>query len=146
MNLLISLGPPIKGYININPMEGKDFYNLEGIEPASCFQIVADGMIDYIPLDKIVPVLNYWITRLRHGGKIVVGGTDSMEVCRRYYSGEISTLEFNESVHGTHDSAWNFKQSQSNLMEITEVLQTIGLKIIKRKLIKHNYIIEAERP
>ena len=51
-----------------------DIRNLDEITLENeCVEIVAEDILDYLQLGESRKVLAHWISKLRHGGKIVVG-------------------------------------------------------------------------
>ena len=72
---------PMSGYQYINPMYGQDIYNLDNIvSDNECTEIFADKIIDFISISNMFNMVSHWIKKLRHGGILVIGGTDCYEL------------------------------------------------------------------
>lgn len=136
----------IDDYINICSEQGHNIHNLQSIESASCKEILALDVVDYISAKHIFKVLENWVSKLRHGGKITIGGTDYIELMRAIEMGEINTAEINIIMYGNQESTWQFKIGMYTLPDIVDSLRQLGLKIIKQRLSQFRFEIEAERP
>jgi len=148
---------PLVGYVNIDPAPQKsvqdevvhirDIKNLHGVcEQSECTEVRAEDVLDFIPLEQLGNVLAGWTYALRHGGKLVIGGTDAMSVSRAYLSGDINTQEYNELIHGVGLHPWSMKSGQVNMSELSEVLEQLGLQVIKKRFNGFKMTVEAIRP
>lgn len=160
MKLRLSVGQiPYSGFTNIDPApvieEDKlgqfdvyagDFKNLETIEDSSCKEIVVEGCLDYIHIDFTVDVIKHWISKLRHGGRIIIRGTNLESVVKLFLNGEITTLDFNHLIYGTGKNTWDNKSGCVNLEEVDEVCRKEGLKILSKQIHSEEFILIAIRP
>lgn len=155
LNLLYGHGDHLQEYININPfaleetdnIRISDVKNLDKIvENAEATEIIASDVIDYLALNEINPTLDHWISKMRHGARLVIGGCDSYDAAKALVQFEIDLETFNMLVHGTQDQPHLFKRMCLTLPGLCEYLTDHGLKIIKKRRNGLNYVVEAQRP
>ena len=84
-------------------------------------------------------MLSGWVKKLRHGGRIVVGGVEIDEVCKAFISKAIDVNQFNKLVH-------EGRVSQITTTDLEKILINHGLTITKKRTDNFNMIIEAIRP
>ena len=80
MKIRITVGAEEKlnGYINVDPVSRfddleSDVRNLDSIaEDAECSEVLAEEVIDFIRREEVYPILDHWISKLRHGGKMSI--------------------------------------------------------------------------
>jgi hypothetical protein len=158
LNLLYGPGPIHgEGFLNINPFSDKDtdtqkqggVENLdEFVDDGEAEQIIALDVIDYLEINKVVPVIVGWVKKLKHGGIITIGGVDLYEVSRNFFRYNISLLQANELIHGKSDMPFLVKKTQFTLKGVIDLLQgQLGLKILKKRLDQETlrYCVEAQR-
>ena len=83
---------------------------------------------------------------MRHGGKIVVGGTDVSLVCMMFNKKAMDLTEFNKIIHGNQTTGWDFKASHLSIKELVELLEGLDLKILKKRHSQFQMSVEAQRP
>lgn len=147
MKIFISIAPLTEfgDYKVVSPMNGNDPFNLE-CNDNECTEIIADHILDYIPVSKCHAVLSHYISKLRHGGKIILGGVDLVEANKIAFTGVFDPIAFNELLFGKQQYAWDFKRGIYSVSLITEYLQSQGLKVTKKRLTPTQFVIEAIRP
>lgn len=158
MKVRLSVGQqPYSGYLNIDPFpsleQGKqydvvpgDIKNLDNfVEPAQATEILAIDVLDYINHSEMVAVLNHYTSKLRHRGKIVIGGTDAMETAKQYLTGKLDTVDFNNTMFGSSQNAWSQKSGVITLTELWQLLQDLGLKVTKKNIDGNKMFVEAFR-
>jgi len=111
-----------------------------------CLEIVAEDILDYLQINESRTVLAHWISKLRHGGKIIVGGTDIAEVCRMFYKRAIDLESLNEIIHGSFEESWSVKLSHTTMEELVLFLESQGIKVTKKRIEGFKMIVEGERP
>ena len=121
-----------------------DISNL--VEDNECLEILAPTIINYLPFNQLQQIITGWVSKLRHGGKIVLGGTDLYEISKRVTRGEIDTDLANVLIYGQQTGVWDVKRSQLNLKDVSDLLSHLGLKIITKKLDGIDMVVEAIRP
>ena len=110
------------------------------VEDSECMEIVVESL-DYIPMSQIVGVLEKLVTKLRHGGTISITGTDLLDMGRVIVERLYTTEELNEAIFGEGLP----KRSSLPLEELTNLLKSFGLKIMKKRLQSSMNYVEAIR-
>lgn len=153
MKLHISINKaPLNGYTNISPMGGEEKFicnpkNLEGlVEDAQCTEIIAEDILDYIASNDILNFLTYYVKKLRHKGKLIIGGTDLYSLCKAVVTKNLNVLLTNHLLHGEQTHPWDFKYGQISLDDLVDLLKSLGLKILKKRVNGYKMVVEAERP
>jgi hypothetical protein len=118
----------------------------EYVDNAECFEIIADDVIDYLPRQEISVVIDNWVSKLRHQGTIVIGGTDAYEVCKMFSQNAIDLQELNNLFHGQQTQEWDVRLNQLTLQTVSEELEKRGLKTLKKRINGFKFSVEAERP
>lgn len=139
----INVGEERQGYDYIDPAQGKDWRNLE-YATAECEEIYAPAILDHIHHTELVQTLEEWVSKLRHGGKITVGGTDLYEMARQITVGSFPMNEANNKLYG-QDLAWHSRKGCYSAMILRELLTQMGLKIDRVALNDYEFVVEAHR-
>ena len=141
MKVNVTINPSnVSGYLNIDASSGGDIGGFGGIvSDSEAVEILATDIINFVPYDKIEDLIDEWIKKLRHGGRLVIGGVDASEVCRAVTQTSMSIEDFNQIVH-------NGRASQMCISKLSEILSNKGLNILKKRLSGFNMIVEAQRP
>lgn len=154
MKIHLSIGDaPISNYLNLDPVQGdlslgqewcacSNFGDLsQFVDPGECWEILADKILDYIHIQDIYNILKYWSSLCRYQGKLIVGGTDLIELSKYTSLGTIDSLHYNTIVFGL-----NYKKLCIHSMnDIVNYLLKLNLTIIKKRINNLQYIIEAKR-
>ena len=115
------------------------------VSDAECTEITADEILDYIPHGQHLAVIQHWVSKLRHGGRIKVGGTDLYEVAKVVMNQLVTNQEANLLLHGNHQHAWDIKHGQMTLNQVVSILRDLGLHIEKQRLNGTKMLVEANR-
>tara|TARA_R100001082_G_scaffold96161_1_gene63643 strand:- start:4931 stop:5395 length:465 start_codon:yes stop_codon:yes gene_type:complete len=142
MKIRITVGSEEKlnGYTNIDPIShfdglNADLRNLDAIaSDAECSEILADEVIDFIRQEEVYPILDHWISKLRHKGSIFISFYDTRQIAKAFFRGKINLDEFNKIVHGTFSAPWDVRLSHTTVEEISKFLQSRGLIVNKKTL------------
>lgn len=143
--------PSIKGYIHVDPFPATenvpsyngtlDTINLDGIvDNNECTEIVAGELVSFVSVENIFAVLNHICMKLRHGGRITVGGIDARMLALGIFNGGVDPAEFNKVI---------FAEGHKSILPMNDIallLARIGLTVTSRELNGVNYLITAERP
>lgn len=140
---IVTQSIPISGYVQINPETGGNIHNIPS-EDNECVEIIADKICDYLPRIFLFKTLKHYLTKLRIGGKIVIGGTELKELAKNLVLND-NYEEFNHNLFGKFDSPWSIKTGVSSVTEISDFLQENGLIITKKRIDRHSFIVEAVR-
>jgi hypothetical protein len=155
INLLYGSDNVLSGFLNIDPFaKDEDIKknkgrvdNLDEIcEDAECLSIIAEDIIDYFSSKEVDNIISHWIKKLRHGGKIVIGGIDLIEVSRSFNNKYIDLINTNLLLFGDQSESWKYRKSCLTSSELVKGLQGLGLNILKNRINNYKYTIEAERP
>jgi len=152
INITVGAKQPLSGYINVDPITKFDglAVDIRDLDPvvndAECTELIAVDVLDYLKKQDAISVVQSWIKKLRHNGKIVIGITDAYEVCKLFYQQRISLDDFNYLLHGALSDAWDIKLNHMTMEIIEELMKSNGLKITKRRLDDYTSIVEGVRP
>jgi hypothetical protein len=151
LNLFVE-GVALNGYVNITPLpaKGSVLGDLRNLDPhcgqAEATEIRATGVLDYVHHSEIIETLRNWVSKLRHGGKLVVGGLEIEEIARLAYIGEYTPHETNQLIFGSGNNYAQLKRGCHSIEDICELLAACGLHIKSKRLLYPNFVIEAVRP
>jgi len=109
----------IEGYEHV-AMNGAEL-DLSRFSNNECTEIIADSILDAVPVQYIAQSLKMLIDKLRMGGKLVIGGTDLRLFCKHVLNQTISPSDANVIVSQC--------QSMTNLDEIVNLVNTTNIKI-----------------
>ena len=157
INITVGSSHVMNGYLNIDPITGQDIEeaqiiradirNLDDVAMDSeCREIIAENVLDYLAKEDSKIALANWVKKLRHKGRIIVGGIDAYEVCKQFYQRVIPIEEFNIAMHGSLENPWEVKLSHSTLSELENQLRSLGVEILSKRVNGLNMVIEGERP
>lgn len=138
VNLTVK-GDNISGYLNIDASVGEDIVELKGVDDAEATEIIASDVINFVTIDSIERLLDGWIKKLRHGGKLIIGGVEIDEVCKAFIHRAIDFQMFNQLIH-------NGRTSHIPINDLEKILIQKGLVIEKKRIDSFNMILETRRP
>lgn len=136
-------GEAVGNYIEVNPKTGGNIVFLPCADNEA-EEILAEGICDYIPRVQLPAVLAHYASKLKHGGKLVIGGTEIKELAKAVVLGDDFEM-FNKMLFGSFDDVWRIKSGATSIIEIVDALKQLGLKIIGKKLNGYNFLVEAVR-
>lgn len=157
MKIKLGVGEiPYAGYLNIDPCPLQtqadcevvigDPRMLYMVEQSECTEILAPNILDYIHVSQLVPFITLLVSKLRHGGKIILGGTDLHTICRSYMIGELKPEELINILYGEEFGAWKNKVGCYPLGEISNILKELDIQIIRKQLENQYMFVEGVRP
>ena len=156
VNITVGSSHHLNGYLNIDPITGGeegaeavkcDIRNLDNLVlDSQCYEIIAEDVMDYLTMEDASLALSNWVQKLRHGGKIIIGGTDIYEASKQFNQGVIPIRDYNNIIHGTMDHPWEVKLSHNTVANLEAGLRLHGIKILKRRINGLSMVIEGERP
>lgn len=124
-------GTQLNGYLNT------DSPTLEQVSHSEATEILAPHIINAIPFQDLGTLFEIFLSKLRKGGIIKIGGYDAIELGRGMLFETVSTVERNSLI--------GMSRCFMTLEEVVEVMEHVGFKIKKKKLDGLYYLIEAER-
>lgn len=116
------------------------------VEDGEAEEILAIDVIDFLPFKQVDGVLAHWISKLRHGANLTVGGIDILAVANGIQTRYVDVMNANHLLFGPQDDPTQFRASTCCLSRIVEVMRSNGLKILKQRLDDYHYVIQAQRP
>lgn len=130
------VNPDIPAYPN--PLSEIDLDTI--VDNNECTEIVAGELINFVPAEKLVNVIGQISRKLRHGGRLCIGGTDLYAFSVAVINGVLNPLEANEAIYS------KAKESMIPMNDVADLLIRLGLVITNRELNGISYTILAERP
>jgi hypothetical protein len=128
-----------ENYKNIEPRINLD----DVVQNAECEEILALNIMDYIPTEIVYNILKHYVSKLRHGGKIILGGTDLVLLSKEIVTGRLNIVEANKMLHGSNGEIK--KNGQISLSDLDDILKSLNLKIMKRRIDGIKFYIEGVR-
>lgn len=142
---------PLNGYTTVDPVGSEntisvDFRSLDSVcEPAECTEIRAPNILNFIHGSELYSVLANWVSKLRHGGKLIVGGSELLECCKSVMLGQINVAEANKLFYNEKRTPWHVNFGMYECNEIVGLLTDFGLRIEKKRINGNTFVIEAYR-
>ena len=152
INLLHGEGQKMAGFQNISSLSVEneeiiwcDVRNLDVVvDDGEAEVLIARNVINYMPQEHLISTLNHWISKLRRGGRIVVGAIDLYEIARQIHIRDIELSESNTFLYG--EDELRIKRNIFPTSSLIDFFNDNNMPILKVKLDGHNMIVEAERP
>lgn len=147
MKIYLTIGQDeLEGYTTLSPLRG---YNIREIDSeivalAEAQEILATDIVDFIPVKVLPNVLSNYVSKLRKGGKILIGGTDIQMLSVLAARREIDVHTLNETIYGV-DSAVYAKSGMVSINDVSALLEQLGLRLTSKKLNGIKYLVEAVR-
>jgi len=155
INLLIDNGAGVRsGYVNIDPYADSnndsrisaDLTNLSHtVDDGEATEIIAHDVLSYYPQSLASRILENWVKKLAYGGTITVSALDQTEVARHINSGFLTVEQANLLLHGAQEKDWDTIKSSFTLTRLAEALESLGLKIIRRRSSDYKVMVTARR-
>jgi len=119
----------------------------EFVDDAEATQIILEEALDYIPLKELADFLETTVRKLRHGGKLIVVGTDALAVAKDFSQYKIPIEDFNILLHGGEKEPRQVKTATLTMHGIVNFLRNeYGLRILRQTIDDYTYVVEAQRP
>lgn len=112
--------------------------DIDNYKDGSINNILLQDILDYMPYDKVIPLVELCIKKLAIGGTISLQGVDLKQLA--------SSITFNEiGLDIAKKILYNNKQSIHTMEDIIKILSAIGCNITSKKYINiFEYYIEAQ--
>jgi hypothetical protein len=116
--------------------------NLDEVcQPNEAFEIYCPTILDFIPFAEHTNFINHLLSKLRHGGKLVIGGTDIVSVSLALFTKTLSTEQVNSLLYG--DRVGETKRGMTCLEQVRSI---VSQHLVIQKLIPGmNFVVEAIR-
>jgi len=151
MKLYITInGDPLNTYTTLDPCGGigkivQDFHNLDNVcQPNELTELLAPEILDFIHPSVFENTVKHYVSKLRHGGRIILGGTDLHDIAKKIMKSELTIQEANVYLYGGQLN-WTTKCAAYSMYEIIDFLRGLGLKIIQQKCDDVKFVVTAER-
>lgn len=142
----------MSGHLNVDILPGPnkvqgDISNLDNlVDTASCTDIIARNVLEYVPHNEVPEVVAHWISKLRHGGKITINTTDLRSISKTILRDAFSPSEMLELLYGKQSNPLDVKKSAMTTQMLSALLESGGLKITNKSIEAYEISITAERP
>ena len=154
LNLVYGSGEKMGGFLNISPFpqEDEDFVmadvcNLDMfVDDAESDVIIAYDVINFITKPRVIGAIDHWIKKLRHGGRILIGGVDIYELSRDIFTQNTDIKTINSIIFGDEAQPWDIRKNCFYTESLVNHFVDNGLEILKTRIDKYNMIVEAIRP
>ena len=154
INLMYGRGQKLPRHTNINaiPTDEEDVIvadpsNLDFfVDNAEAEAIIAYDVINFLPKESMIPTIEHWVKKLRHGGSIAVGGIDCYAIARDVVAQKISLQDLNVILYGSEVPSWDIRRNIFTAQSLVDHLKGLGLKIVKNRIDKYEIVVEAIRP
>jgi hypothetical protein len=154
LNLLLHGQDLRGGYLNVDPFAEPDSDKVVGsvtnldalVHDAQADEIIALDILDFLPACDVDATLEHWVSKLRHGGTVTIGGLDLHEVARRFHLGQIDLDAANQLIHGRQRFPWEYRKSTLALSVLISKLLTLGLIPTRKVYSDEFYCVTARRP
>lgn len=150
LNLLLASDDLVAGHINIDPLaqsEDKqrgDVLNLDWVaEDSSCHEIRAVDIIDYVDMAEKANIIQHWVSKLKKGGSITLGGYDIYAVTRAIHKHDIDFQEGSAILFGLPDGPALGKSGILHVSVITDMLKTYGVQVTSKRVDNMRYIVKG---
>lgn len=135
LNILIN-GKPLNGYLNVDVLAqpndqtkiNADISNLDAVvDHNECAEVLAIGVLDFVPLPLRSKVLNNWLAKVSHGGTITLSGIDLNEFSRLVHNGQLNdVVQINQTLFGLCRTAWEIRKSYVPLDQTIQMIVQTG--------------------
>lgn len=154
LNIIMG-GDYLNGYINLSPVPNEEYPDvingsinyLDGvIDNGELDELVADKVVEYIPHTQLQSTISNWVSKIRVGGKLVIGLVETLEVCRMMNLGIMNLQQYNNIVHGTQENERLVKFSSVTTQNIIDmVTKPHSYKLISHTLVGVDSTLVFER-
>lgn len=142
------------GYLNLDSFaDGKDervFCEPLDLSPhldeGEVEELVALEVLQHLPSPEIDKILEHWMSRLAHGGKIVVGCVDAYEVARAVWNGSLLAQKMNALLYGDQSKPSRYNCFSTTLEDLCRFFESRGYTVLKKRVTNFQAIVTAERP
>lgn len=102
-------------------------------------ELILDDVTDFIPLNDVEKTIAELVGFVRKGNKMVIVGTDVLEVAKSFANYQISLIDFNKFIYDNRKNGFTCYHMDEFLRERCNV------KTIKKRVNGFQYMIEVQR-
>lgn len=103
-----------------------------------CEEIYAPLYLDQVQADNLSFFLLLLCAKLEHGGKLIVGGTEIIELTKNIFNYSLNHIQINDLIYS--------KSGLHSLNLVTDILLENNMQILKKQINGLNFLVEAVRP
>lgn len=126
-------------YMDYENVCGPQAYALKNVFDGSCEEIVARNILDTVPFSSLQATLSLYMSKIKRKGKLTLGGRDIDAIVKSYKNQLLSVQDFNNLIFGQDNL------SISSIVDISNILESNGFKILSKKRDNYCWSITAER-
>ena len=155
LNLIYAQAGDVRnGYTNLNQFKirneelEQDLHNLDNlVDDGEVEEILAYDVIDYLDASKVEATIDHWIRKLKVGGKIVVSGTDIIEVAKGVASYKLTISDANQLLYNVDkNNPRTYKKVAFSCGALKEYMaKKHGLKIVTARINGYQMVVSAEK-
>jgi hypothetical protein len=153
VNLLLNSNDIRSGWVNVDPFategDGKVYANFHNLDEVLCdaeaTEFQALNIMNYIPIPNVQDTILHWISKIRRGGTLSLGGLDIDLMAKAIVRKDIDLVMTNALLFGSQDNPLSHKKNCLSIGWTVELLQSNGFKILEKRLESFHYFVKAER-
>lgn len=134
----------LNGYLDFcTDYERKQLY-IVSFEPnrevydGECEEIYAPHFLDRVESKELNSLLLLFCSKIEHGGKLIVGGTDLIELTKNIMNFTLNHETANQLIYS--------KNGLHSLNLVTNILLENNMQIVKKQINGLSFLVEATRP
>jgi hypothetical protein len=130
---------PLENYIKGN------VFDLDWLaDHNECQEIIALDILPWVAAVETDKVLNNYLKKLAHGGRLTLSVPDFGEISRGFLAGKLSLEDVNYLLYGYANG--HIKGAVFTINQLAEVLKNKGMKILLKKVENYFAVLIVERP
>lgn len=138
---------PLAGYYNHNIFSQLLAVDINSVvDDGEVTELRATEVLEYFPASASEQIMNYWIAKLAHGGKLILTIIDSVELARHFSQARLDIDQLNLFLYGEQQYPWQFRKTIFTLPQIVNYLESKGLKILTKRTSNFRGVVEGVRP
>lgn len=144
VNLIRNEADVLNGYENISYKTIFDLSLHDLVDNAEATEFRAIDILPFFPANQSEQLLDVWIKKLAHSGKIIIGFLEIVEIAKGIANHTMNIDEINICLYGPNEEE-GIKKTCFTVQQIVDYLQSKGLKITRKRIEDYKCIVEAER-
>ncbi len=158
MKVNLVIGQPDQyrpGYLNVDPLaeasregvvKGDVFDLSHSLDAGEAEEIVAMGLLHYLPRAQYGQALAQWASKLAHGGRLTVSVLNLVGIAHSLVDGKLSVDDTARLLYGPQESNWDYIKSGHASFTLSLHMINLGLEIQSKTWEGHYAIVTAVRP
>lgn len=144
----------LTGYVNVCPnappnhkeCNSGDYVTLDSYcDDAEASEILALDVIDFLNPQVTHVVLDNWVKKLGHSGKLIIGGVETYSVCKAASLRAIDIGNLNFILRSNIDNPFGARKFTYNIEDVVNLMKSKGLVIRKQSIADLKYVVVGER-